>query len=64
MGESLRTGRTKSCGKCDRRKRNSEIISDKVTQEMIGQIYGYLKVLDASGYETDTEGKQRRKVKC
>lgn len=64
MGESLRNGRTKSCGKCDRRKRNSEAISDKVTQEMIGQIYGYLKVLEASGYETDAEGKQRRKVKC
>ena len=31
---------------------------------MIGQIYGYLKVLEVSGYETDTEGKQRRKVKC
>lgn len=64
MGESLRAGRTKSCGKCDRKMRNSEAISDKVCEEMIGKTYNFLKVIAPGEYDYDAQGKRRRKVVC
>lgn len=64
LGESLRQGRTKSCGKCDRSIRNRERASDKVCKEMLGKIYNYLKVLAPGSYDVEISGKRRRKVIC
>lgn len=64
MGESLRNGRTKSCGKCGRNIKNREKISDKITEEMIGKTYNFLKVIGVGDYDIDVNGKRRRKVIC
>lgn len=64
LGDSLRSGRTKSCGKCGRNIRNREEASDNLTKEMIGKTYGFLKVLKLGSYENTSENKRRRKVIC
>lgn len=64
LGDSLRGGRTKSCGKCGRNIRNREEVSDNLTREMIGKTYGFLKVLKLGSYENTSENKRRRKVIC
>lgn len=64
LGESLRNGRTKSCGQCGRNSRNREKASDSLTKEMIGKTYGFLKVLKLGEYENTSENKRRRKVIC
>lgn len=64
LGESLRKGRTKSCGQCGRNIRNREEASDNLTKEMIGKTYGFLKVLKLGEYDNTSENKRRRKVVC
>ena len=64
LGDSLRGGRTKSCGKCGRNIRNREEASDNLTKEMIGKTYGFLRVLKLGSYENTSENKRRRKVIC
>lgn len=64
LGDSLRGGRTKSCGKCGRNIRNREEASDNLTKEMIGKTYGFLRVLKLGRYENTSENKRRRKVIC
>lgn len=64
LGESLRSGATKSCGQCDRRRRIGEQRSDEVCEKMIGQTYNFLKVLGIGDYDIDAENKRRRKVIC
>lgn len=64
LGESLRNGRTKSCGECGLRTENREKASDKLCEEMIGKQFGFLEVLSAGDYEITSDGKRRRKVIC
>lgn len=64
LGESLRKGRTKSCGKCGLNTENREKTSDKLCEELIGKEFGFLEVLSAGDYETTSDGKRRRKVIC
>lgn len=61
-GKNLRSGNTKSCG-CYQK----ELLREKRRKkhkDMIGQTYGYLKVLDYGDYAVGSNGKRDQRMFC
>lgn len=61
-GKHLRTGNTKSCGCLQKEIMRERHRSKHI--DMIGQTYGYLKVLDYGDYAIKPDGRKDQKMKC
>ena len=61
-GKNLRSGNTQSCG-CLKIEKSIERCKN-FHKDMIGNIYGYLKVVDFGGYAIKPDGRKDRKMVC